>query len=78
MLWGKRRGQGTIVAGNKLMECPMPQQNDLSRSVAALEPDSTLIVVIEMSQSSWHVAAIVPGLERHPIKKLELNEVALL
>jgi hypothetical protein len=51
------------------MECPMPQPNDLSRSLAALEQDTTLITVIEMSQSSWLVAGIVPGIERQPIKK---------
>ena len=56
----------------------MPQPNDLSRSLAALEQDSTLIVVIEMSLSSWLVAGIVPGIERHPAKKLEPDEVALL
>ena len=31
-----------------------------------------------MSQSSWLVAAIVPGVERHPLKKLEPDEEALL
>jgi transposase len=56
----------------------MPQPNDLSRSLAALEQDSTLIVVIEMSLSSWLVAGIVPGIERHPAKKLEPDEAALL
>jgi transposase len=56
----------------------MPQRNDLSRSAASLDHDSTLIAVIEMSQSSWLVAAIVPGIERHPLKKLEANEEALL
>jgi transposase len=34
--------------------------------------------VIEMSQSSWLVAGIVPGIERHPVKKLEPDEAALL
>src|SRR5205807_322419 len=33
--------------------CPMPQPNDLSRSLAAVDQDSTLIAVIEMSQSTW-------------------------
>src|SRR4051812_11076822 len=33
--------------------CPMPKPNDLSRSLTAFEQDSTLIVVIEMSQASW-------------------------
>ena len=49
----------------------MPQPNDLSRSLVALDQDSTLIAVIEMSQSSWLVAGIVPGIERQPLKKLE-------
>ena len=52
--------------------------NDLSRSLTPLDPDDTLIAVIEMSQSSWLVAGIVPGLERHPLKKLEPNEGELL
>src|SRR6202045_1843810 len=56
----------------------MPQPNDLSRSLVALEQDITLIAVIEMSQSSWLVAGIVPGIERHPLKKLEPDEAALL
>src|SRR5215469_10681355 len=56
----------------------MPQSNDLSRSLAALDQDSTLIAVIEMSQSSWLVAGMVPGIERHPAKKLEPNEIDLL
>src|SRR5467141_878229 len=46
------------------MEHPMQKLNDLSRSLAPLEPDGTLIAVIEMSQSSWLVAGIVPGIER--------------
>jgi transposase len=29
-----------------------------------------LIAVIEMSQASWLVGALVPGVERHPLKKL--------
>ncbi len=56
----------------------MPQRNDLSRSHTILEQDSTLITVIEMSQSSWLVAGIVPGVERHPLKKLVPDEAALL
>jgi transposase len=31
-----------------------------------------------MSQSSWLVAGIVPGVERHPLKKLDANQEALL
>lgn len=56
----------------------MPQPNDLSRSLAALDQDSTLISVIEMSQASWLVGAMVPGVERHPLKKLTADAEALL
>src|SRR5437763_14777015 len=60
------------------MERPMQKLNDLSRSLTALEPDGTLIAVIEMSQWSWLVAGIVPGVERQPLKKLAVDESALL
>ena len=56
----------------------MAQLNDLSRSLTSLEPDSTIIAVIEMSQSSWLVAGIVPGIERHPLKKIEPSEEELI
>ena len=39
----------------------MPQPNDLSRSLVALDQDSTIIAVVEMSQSSWLVAGVLPG-----------------
>jgi len=58
------------------MEHPMQKLNDLSRCLTPLEPDSTLIAVIEMSLASWLVAGIVP--ERQPLKKLAVDESALL
>jgi transposase len=60
------------------MEHPMQKLNDLSRSLTPLDPDGTLIAVIEMSQSSWLVAGIVPGVERQPLKKLAVDQSALL
>jgi len=60
------------------MERLMPHPNDLSRSLVALEQDATLIAVIEMGQSSWLIAGIVPGLERQPLKKLAADPDALL
>src|SRR6201984_2805136 len=60
------------------MERPMQKLNNLNRSLAALEPDGTLIAVIEMSLSSWLVAGIVPGVVRQPLKKLVVDESALL
>lgn len=52
--------------------------NDLSRCLAPLDMHTTLIAVIEMSQSSWLVAGIVPGIEREPLKKLAIDQHALL
>ncbi len=56
----------------------MQKLNDLSRSPNPLDPDGTLIAVIELSLSSWLVAGIVPGVERQPLKKLAVDENALL
>ena len=49
----------------------MSQSFDASRSLTALEQDSTIIASIEISQSKWLVAAVVPGIERRPLKKLD-------
>jgi transposase len=56
----------------------MPQPNDLSRSLVALDQNSTIIAVVELSQSSWLVAGVLPGVERQPCKKLEANPERLL
>jgi transposase len=60
------------------MERLMPKFDDLSRSLVALDQDSTLIAVIELSRSSWLVGGLVPGLAREPIKKLAPDAAALL
>src|SRR5438132_12378240 len=56
---------------------PAPGQA-LSRSLVALDQNSTIIAVIEMSQSSWLVAGMLPGIERQPRKKLEPSPERLL
>src|ERR1700739_31669 len=56
----------------------MQTPNDLSQSRIVLKQDSTLIAVIEMSLSSWLVAGMVPSVERQPLKKLPIDENALL
>lgn len=56
----------------------MPEVDDRSRSLVALDQDSMLLVVVELSQSSWLAAAMVPGIERRPLKKLEPDPAALL
>src|SRR5690348_2428451 len=79
MLWGGRRGK---VATSSLHltdgVAAMPQPNDLSRSLVALDQDSTIIAVVEMSQSSWLVGGVLPGIERQPRKKLEPSPERLL
>lgn len=56
----------------------MSRPNDLSRSFSPFDQQRTLVVVIEMSQSSWLVSGIVPGVDRQPLKKLDPDENALL
>ena len=56
----------------------MRQPNDLSRSLGALDQDSTLIAVIEMGQASWLVAGIVAGVNRHPLNKIATDQEQLL
>src|SRR5260370_32351228 len=60
------------------MERPMQKLNDLSRSLTALETDGTVMAVIEMSLSSWLIGGLLPGVERQPLKKLAVDEGALL
>jgi transposase len=75
---GGGEGVASVGADVNRWSSPMQQVNDLSRSLTPLQPDGTLIAVIEMSMSSWLVAGIVPGVERQPLKKLEVDESALL
>src|SRR4051794_6901400 len=49
----------------------MTQVDDLSRCLAAFDQHTTLTVVVEMSAASWLVAAMIPGVARQPVKKLE-------
>ena len=56
---------------------PAPGQA-LSRSLVALDQNNTIIAVVELSQSSWLVAGMLPGIERQPRKKLEPSPDRLL
>ena len=56
----------------------MPQVDDLSRSLIAFEQNSTLVAVLEMSQQSWLAAGVIPGIDRHPLKKLTPDPAAVL
>ncbi len=51
--------------------------NDLSRSLVPFECDATVVAVIELSQKTWLVGGIIPGINRHPEKKICPDEQAL-
>src|SRR3954462_15102436 len=76
--YGASGGEQASSSLSKTTECPMPELNDQSRSHTILKQDSTLIAVLEMSQSAWLVAGLVPVIERHPLKKIEPDEATLL
>ena len=56
----------------------MTQADDLSRCLSAFDQDSTLVVVVEMSERSWLAAAMIPSIDRRPLKKLEPDAPGLL
>ena len=56
----------------------MLHQYSAGRATAAFDQDHTLIVVIEMSLSTWLVTGMLPGVERQPLKKLQPNPDLLL
>jgi hypothetical protein len=57
----------------------MQKPHDDSKACpAAFVQDSTLVVVIEMSLSSWFVAGMIPGVSRDPLKKIDPNPDELL
>ena len=67
------------IARDAPTERPRPAPGQaLSRSLVALDQNSTIIAVIEMNQSSWLVAGMLPGIERQPRKKLEPSPERLL
>jgi transposase len=56
----------------------MLQKTANARCSGPFNPDDTLIVVVEMSSSTWLVAGLIPGVERRPLKKLDPDEDELL
>src|SRR3954462_2982352 len=75
-------GRTTRVSDHRRREQPikrpMPQCDDLSRSLVPFQQDGPLVAVVELSRASWFVAGLVPGIGRHPLKKLDPSEEALL
>ena len=56
----------------------MARIDDLSRSIVTMDAETTMTVVVELSQSSWLVAGLLPGVDRRPLKKLKPDPAALL
>src|SRR6201981_360516 len=75
---GRAARNGNFVAAFSRWSAAMPQPNDPSRSLVALDQNSTIIAVVELSHSSWLVGGVVPGIERQPRKKLEPSPERLL
>ena len=81
MVWGVELGDRRSPMLHRispLRSIPMSRPNHLSRSFSPFDQQRTLVVEIEMSQSSWLVSGIVPGVDRQPLKKLDPDENALL
>ena len=55
----------------------MSEVFDVRKSDRPFDQTGTLVAVIELSQASWLVGAMVPGLKRSPLKKLKPDEQAL-
>ena len=56
----------------------MPQPDDLSKSLTPFVQNNTLVAVVELSLSSWLITGLLPGVARHPLKKLDPDEAGLL
>jgi transposase len=77
-LGDRRRGwlyRGKLCA--RLRGEPFPPR-DGSDSGSLLRDTQHYVAVLELSKESWHVAGIVPGVERQPLKKLAADENGLL
>src|SRR5258707_14559925 len=66
---GEAAARETLGRRDHAREPPMSQSFDASKSLTAFEQDSTLVAVIEMSQSKWLGAAVISGIARQPLEK---------
>jgi transposase len=75
--WNEPRPTVRSVRSAKKRSTRLQQLNDMSRSLAALDQDSTVACVIEMGRASWLAAAVVPGVARHRLKKIDPDQEQL-
>jgi transposase len=55
----------------------MSEVSDVRKSDRPFDQPRTLVAVVELSQTSWLVGGMVPGLQRSPLKKLRADKEAL-
>ena len=78
MLWGGESSERVRLEHPGEGTHPMHQETfELNCSRTSLAMDGTLVVVVEMSLSTWLVCAEVPGLERRAMKKMSVDEAEL-
>ena len=58
--------------------CRRSSYDQSNKSSTAFDQATTLVTVVELSRNSWLVAGVVPGINRHPLKKLAADENELL
>lgn len=56
----------------------MPKQFEPHLAATAFDHDSTLVVALELSGTSWEVGAVVPGVVRRPRRRLQARDLAEL
>ena len=79
MLWGGGLSERVRLEHPGEGTHPMHQETfELNCSRTSLALESTLVVVVEMSLSTWLVYAEVPGLVRRAMKKMSVDEAELL
>ena len=79
MLWGGESSERVRLKYPGEGTHPMHQETfELNFSRTSLAMDGTLVVVVEMSLSTWLVCAEVPGLQRRAMMKMSVDEAELL
>src|SRR6516165_3334746 len=77
MLWGGRRGW-QFRRLHQSTECRDAPAERFEQVPSGPGPRCTIIAVVELSQSSWLVGGVLPGIERQARKKLEPSPERLL
>ena len=74
--FGEERHHRAVINAKGVSDVPAERSEPVALS--RFEQATTLVAVIELSQSSWLIAGTVPGIERQPLKKIVPDETELL